>query len=100
MWDHSTGTHGGPSSNLEEDYHFTLINTFRDPMTRQISEAVRINRALEAKLHTTARHKDVPIKSLNRKGECFAPMERWEEQTNRTGRRERDRTGRKGDRRG
>ena len=35
---------------------------------------------------STARHKDVPIISLNRKGECFAPMERWEEQTNRTGR--------------
>ena len=31
MWDHSIGIHGGPSSNLEENYHFTLINTFRDP---------------------------------------------------------------------
>ena len=80
MWDHAKEKHGGPSSKLEEDYQFTVLSSHRDPMTRQISEAVRINRALEARIHTTARDKEVPINSLNRKGECFAPMERWEEQ--------------------
>ena len=49
-------------------------------MTRQISEAVRISRALEAKIHTTVRYEDVPIISLNRKGEAFTPMERWEQE--------------------
>ena len=80
MWDHAKEKQGGPSSKLEEDYQFTVLSSHRDLMTRQISEVVRINKALVARIHATARYKEVPINSLNRKGECFAPMERWEEQ--------------------
>ena len=74
MLDHSEGFHGGPSPNL--------LSTYRDPMSRQENEAVRINRALDHEVHTTARWKDVLVTSLNRRGECFAPIERWDKQKN------------------
>ena len=62
------------------NYLFKHIKDFNDPLTRQINEAVQINRALDLGIHTTVRWKDVLIVSLNRKGECFAPIERYDKQ--------------------
>ena len=43
MWDHlQTVYRPHPSINPEEDFTFSVINYFKDPMTRQIEEAVRI----------------------------------------------------------
>ena len=80
MFVHSKECHDGPSSSMEDDYSFTVLGSYRDPMTRQINEAVRINRALDLGIHTTVRWKDVPMVSLNRKGECFVPIERYDKQ--------------------
>ena len=83
MFDHSKEFHDVPSSSMENDYSFSVLGSYRDPMTRQINEAVRINRALDLGIHTTVRWKDVPITSLNRRGECFAPIERYDKQQQR-----------------
>ena len=76
MWDHSHGIHGGPMD-LENDYEFQVLSSHRDPLTRQTTEAIRIQKALQQGIHISRNGEPVQIISLNRKGEHFAPMERW-----------------------
>ena len=76
MWDHSTEIHGG-LMNLEKDYTFSVISSHKDPLTRQTAEAIRIQKALQKGTHYSRNGKPVQVISLNRKGEHFAPMERW-----------------------
>ena len=76
MWDHSQ-SHGG-IEDIETDYNFEVISNYRDPFTRQVSEAIRIQRAIENGIHTKKNNKEVQVFSLNRKGEYFSPIERWE----------------------
>ena len=43
MWDHSVSHHGGViSQDSSADYTFRIQGVFRDPLTRQLDEAVRI----------------------------------------------------------
>ena len=44
MWEHSLEEHGGPQ-NLETDYPFQVLASYRDPLTRQVAEATRIQKA-------------------------------------------------------
>ena len=57
----------------EADYRFEVLAKHKEPMTRQIEEACRINQALEMKSITKTIGEKIPIQSLNRKGEGFAP---------------------------
>ena len=77
MWDHSQGVHGG-LQDPETDYKFTVISNLRDPLSRQTEEAVRIAAALKTGAHSAPNNRITKIISLNRKGEYFSPMERWE----------------------
>ena len=79
MWEHSLEEHGG-SQNLETDYNFQVLCSYRDPLTRQVAEATRIQKALRTQTHIQPDGKPVNIISLNRKGEYFAPLERWNEE--------------------
>ena len=54
------------------------MNSHCDPLTRQIAEAIRINEALEYNKYTDNKGEIIEIRSLNRKGEHFAPRERWD----------------------
>ena len=75
MWDHNRDTH----MNLDmttDDFQFNIINTFSDPMTRQIEEAVRIQHSITLGLHTDRTGKTRRVKSLNRKHEYFCPRKR------------------------
>ena len=71
MWDHQVSHHDG---NLDidptGDYKFDIIDTHQDPLSRQISESVRIREAIAKGVHY---HKDkqYKISSLNRKFEYF-----------------------------
>ena len=79
MWDHWLAKHsqeGRP--NPEEEYRFQIISNHRDAYDRQVSEAVRIERALESKLFMGKNKKDSHIESLNRKFEHFCPRVRPE----------------------
>ena len=75
MYDHSL-THGGPD-NFDTDYNFVVMSSHRDPFSRQVTESVRIQRALQYGIHTDKSSKEVQVVSMNRKGEYFSPIERW-----------------------
>ena len=57
-------------------FSFNLLSSHRDPLSRQTHEAVRIQQAIESGTITIG-DSDLYIQTLNRKGEHFAPWERW-----------------------
>ena len=65
MWDHAL-THGG-IQNLETDYNFGVVCSYRDPFTRQVSEATRIQKAINSGVHYDTGGREVKMISLNRK---------------------------------
>ena len=72
--------HGAPrleEIDLKKDFRFENIGGHRDPMTRQVEEAVRIIQARENGSYTNRSEKDLKVKSLNRKDEHFAPRQRF-----------------------
>ena len=75
MWDHNKEDH----SNLDmtkNDFQFDIISKFKDPMTRQVDEADRIQHSMSMGVHTNKTGKIKNIKSLNRKFEYFCPKKR------------------------
>lgn len=79
MWDHFQASHGPHHSiNPQEDFTFNIINLFKDPMTRQILEAIRIQLALGNGTHQDKKGFKHPIVSLNRKNEFFAQRKRFD----------------------
>ena len=59
-----------------EDYKFELVSKHKDPMTRQIEEAVRINQTFFTRTITSNSEDVKPVFPLNRKGEHFCPRSR------------------------
>ena len=76
MFDHVAEKHHGVNMDPDNDFKFTLIITFRDPLSRQISEAVRIKTAIENGIYIDKQNRKHKIISLNRRLEHFAPLER------------------------
>ena len=77
MWDHQLEAHGGDHRIcLEEDFAFNVASSYKDPLTRQIAEAVKIRRALDSRTFQSSENKILRIKPLNRRSEHFAPQER------------------------
>ena len=70
MWDHNRDNHSDQDMSTE-DFQFDILNTFTDPMTRQIEEAIRIQRSSSSGLHIERTGKSHKVKSLNRKNEHF-----------------------------
>ena len=80
MWDHMFTSHGAPSLDdldPKRDFRFEAIGGHRDPMTRQVEEAVRIVQARENGSFTNRSDRDLRVKSMNRKDEHFAPRQRF-----------------------
>ena len=61
------------------DFNFSILSRHRDPMTRQLEEAVRVTKALNGNKHTDK--KNVDVHYLNRRGETFEPNRRWDPDT-------------------
>ena len=76
MWDHHCQVHGGGQDVTKEHYSFQVVKQFRDSMTRQQEEAIRIQIAIQSDRDITNNGNTVPIKLLNRKSEYFAPRKR------------------------
>ena len=56
MWDHRKTHHQGDQDiNPEQDFKFTVLESFKDPFTRQIREAVRIKQATNSNIFTDHR---------------------------------------------
>ena len=58
------------------DFKFEVVERLEDPLTRQVSEAVRIIQAMDKNIHTDNRGIESVVHSMNRKQEFFAPRER------------------------
>ena len=79
IWDHFTARHKGDQTyNPEKDIKFSVLSTFRDPMSRQLMEAVKIQRAQDRGTFLAQGKEVVQVFSLNRKYEHFAPQQRRE----------------------
>ena len=73
MWDHTSEAHGGViSENHKEDYAFRLVGQFRDCLSRQLEEAIRIDSVEQSGRRLGERSKK-EVKSLNRKEEHYQP---------------------------
>ena len=60
----------------EEVFNFKVIASFKDPLTRQVTEAIKIQRAQDRNTFLTQGGEEVQVVSLNRKYENFAPQQR------------------------
>ena len=79
MWDHWLSRHSTEvRPDPKEEYRCQIISKHRDAFDRQVSEALRIERALESKLFMGKDGKDSTVESLNRKFEHFCPRARPE----------------------
>ena len=79
MWDHAYYKHGAPNFNdidPSRDFTFENVSNHRDPMARQVEEALRIIQSREKGSYTTRSQKDLKVKSFNRRDEHFAPRQR------------------------
>ena len=77
MWDHRITKHEGDTNyDPENDFKFEVFTGYKDSMTRQITEAVMINNTIQNNVQMDNEYKEIKVKSLNRKFECFAPRER------------------------
>ena len=80
MWDHIKNEHDeAPDINIHEDFHFKILQRYSDPLTRQLSEAIRIEEALFNKTHHDAKGKKIKIQCINRKEEHFKARKRFYE---------------------
>ena len=61
----------------DKDFAFSVVGVHRDPLSRQIEESIRINRALDIGQLLGGGNNIINVKSLNRRGESFDPIKRW-----------------------
>ena len=77
MWNHTKSVHGGipGADNGAGDYQMYLDGSFRDPLTRQVDEDVRMRVGLEelVKQRCKDRSSDRNIELMNSKNEYFKP---------------------------
>ena len=70
---------GGQDLDPERDIKFSILSSFKDPLTRQVTEAVKIQRALDTCTFLAGGGEVRQIASMNRKYEHFAPIQRRQE---------------------
>ena len=75
MFDHITEKHNHVQIDKLTDFKFEVVKGFRDPLTRQITEAIRIGQGQNGKFYNPEA-KGQNIYNLNRKSEVFAPREK------------------------
>ena len=77
MWDHLVEEHGGvPGPDHHEDFTFRLLGSFRDCLSRQVDEAVRLEMVQLLGRVLGDRGEGVggrTVKVLNGRGEYFQP---------------------------
>ena len=79
MWEHHIKEHVDVEDNAVDptnDFKFSLINKMSDPLSRQLTEAILIKRAIGEGEYIDENEKSNKISSMNRKFEYFAPKER------------------------
>ena len=80
MWEHHMKKHADDDVNEIDpanDFKFSLIQSMNDPLSRQLTEAILIKRAIGDREYIGENEKSNKISSMNRKFEYFAPKERF-----------------------
>ena len=73
MWDHTRDAHSGNiSDNPRDDCKFRLVGMFKDCLSRQLEEAVRID-SVEQSGRRVGDRSGRKVMSLNRKEEHYQP---------------------------
>ena len=75
MHDHNLEKHPGDTID-HSNFKFSIVSSHKDPLTRQVTEAVRILQATDNKIFTESDNAEILVKPLNRRLEHFAPRER------------------------
>ena len=79
MVDHHRSKHQNEGlPNPEADYRFEVLAKHKEPMTRQIEEAVRIQTSIQTGLHIDTKGRSHKVKTLNRKNEHFTARKRFD----------------------
>ena len=79
MWSHLQNSHHEQDNiDVTRDFSFSVLSRHRDPLSRQLEEAVRISNGLDRNIHTDNKGIEVKISCLNSKDEAFAPQIRWD----------------------
>ena len=81
MWDHHIDKHENDTIDPNNDFKRKVLDIMKDPMTRQIREAVRIEDALNKGIILT-HEGNRKIESLNRKEEHFQARKRFDHNFN------------------
>ena len=68
--------HPGVKTTDNDHFKFEVVTGFRDPLTRQITEAIRIGQARDNRIFFNNKGESKIIMTLNRKSEVFSPRER------------------------
>ena len=78
LLDHLLDKHQGELSGFDpwKDVLYKLVKEYRDPLSRQTDEAVRIQGAMASGILTLPSGQE-SVCVLNRKGEYFSARERW-----------------------
>ena len=79
MWEHRYNEHHNDIEPVdpENDYKFSLVDRMEDALTRQLTEAVFIKKAVGDGKFVNGLERSHKIKTMNRKHEYFAPRERY-----------------------
>ena len=79
MWSHLQDSHPD-QENIDtlRDFKFSVLSKHRDPLSRQLEEAVRISNGLDRKVHTDSKGIETKITCLNSKEDAFAPQIRFD----------------------
>ena len=82
MWNHYLEAHGSSTTpnlvDTDRDFSFRMIKYFRDSMSRQLTEASRIQSGLSKGKFLNKEDKWVPIISLNRNNEFIKARKRFD----------------------
>ena len=79
MWSHMKASHPDQDNiDIRRDFKFSILSRHRDPLSRQLEEAVRISNGLDREIHTDRKGLEIKISCLNGKEEAFAPQVRWD----------------------
>ena len=77
MWNHTKNIHRGVPgpNNGEDDYQMFLDGSFRDPLTRQVDEDVRMRVGVVevARRRCKDRNCDINVQLMNTRNEYFKP---------------------------
>ena len=77
MYDHSKYFHPENEIDINNDYEFNILEKHKDPMTRQLTEAIRIKEPFDKNNYYNSKGQKITVNLINRKEEHFKARKRY-----------------------